>query len=371
MPPLVNQKTTDPPGALPANTRFIVLGSVALLIITATFFSGHSTKKSNETAAGVLSGPNPNQLSAFKQMLERQSREVEEAKKQTDALRLATEQAQEHSAKSPGQYYGVPEGPRVANVPPVDPFEQKRREREETAPFASNIALRAAPSEAAERITRQNTLPLSVSEPEKIPIAEPRAESGRRESSKNAGSGKYLPEKEGSLYRIYEGTFIETTLVNRLDGSFTGPVKCSVSKDVRSRSGEALLIPKGSEVFGEARRVESAGQARLAVSFKRLLLANGYSIDLENVPGLSEQGETGLKDKTNNHYLRYVRHFSGGYRSPWWADASWKRRGPVRIRDWGCKLRRRICNHDPQSLSECSPNNNDSGGARGQGVPLS
>ena len=65
-----------------------------------------------------------------------------------------------------------------------------------------------------------------------------------------------------------------------------------------------MLIPKGSELFGEAKRVDSAGQTRLAVSFKRLLLPNGYSIDLENIPGLNEQGETGLKDKTNNHYLR-------------------------------------------------------------------
>ena len=113
--------------------------------------------------------------------------------------------------------------------------------------------------------------------------------------------------------------------MNRLDGSFTGPVKCAVSKDVRSLSGEALLIPKGSQVFGEAKRVDSAGQTRLAVSFKRLLLPDGYSIDLENVPGLSEQGETGLKDKTNNHYLRTL-----GISAPsvfWWTCSLWWPRG--------------------------------------------
>ena len=42
----------------------------------------------------------------------------------------------------------------------------------------------------------------------------------------------------------------------------------------------------------------------MAVTFTRLLLPNGYSIELDSAPGLDKQGESGLKDKVNNHRLR-------------------------------------------------------------------
>ena len=183
--------------------------------------------------------------------------------------------------------------PSIASLPvqpAIDPFEQERRKREERAPFASNIVV----SITGEKHEPARELQLAS---KSTPDISDRRETKKEEDAKNIGSGRYRPAREGELYRVYEGTFVETTLTNRLDGSFTGPVECLVSKDVRSLGAEALVIPKGSKFFGEAKRVEAAGQSRLAVTFKRLLLPNGYSVDLDNAPGLSAAGEMGLRTR--------------------------------------------------------------------------
>jgi type IV secretion system protein VirB10 len=102
---------------------------------------------------------------------------------------------------------------------------------------------------------------------------------------------------------LYEGTILEAVLTNRLDGSFAGPVNCQVTTDVYSHDRQHLLIPKGSRVLGEARRVEDRDQQRLAVMFHRLIMPDGYSVNLDRPLGLDQAGAAALKDKVNKHYL--------------------------------------------------------------------
>ncbi len=296
--PSMTNKTTEPAGVLPKRSGLILLAAIGGIIVIASFFSGQPTKKRDLSTAATPSGANQAQLSAFMEALNRDKRQADEERKRLEEQRLAEERNRLAGPPSRVGYYG--EAPTRPASPAVDNFEQKRREREENAPFESNIALRIATVEpVAPRPATPAEPPPGHSDSD--PKAAPKA------NVKMVGSGKFLPAREpardGPLFRIYEGTLVETTLVNRLDGSFTGPVKCVVAHEVRSADNEAVLIPPGSQFFGEAKRVEAQDQRRLAVSFKRLLLPNGYSVDLDD-PGLSEAGETGLKDKTNNHYLR-------------------------------------------------------------------
>lgn len=108
----------------------------------------------------------------------------------------------------------------------------------------------------------------------------------------------------GKEYVLFEGTIIEALLINRLDGSFTGPVSCLVTNDVYSHDRQHLLIPAGSKVLGEAQKVDTFGQGRLAVAFHRLLMPDGYSVSLDQFKGLDQAGAAALKDKVNNHYLK-------------------------------------------------------------------
>ena len=105
-------------------------------------------------------------------------------------------------------------------------------------------------------------------------------------------------------YVLFEGTILESVLMNRLDGSFSGPVECLISNDIYSHDRQHILIPAGSKVLGEAAKVDSLGQARLAVTFHRLIMPDGFSVNLDQVKGLDQQGATALKDKVNNHYAK-------------------------------------------------------------------
>jgi type IV secretion system protein VirB10 len=102
----------------------------------------------------------------------------------------------------------------------------------------------------------------------------------------------------------FEGTVLETLLINRLNGTFAGPVDCLVTTDIYSHDRQHVLIPAGSKVLGEAKKVEALGQQRLAVFFHRLIMPDGYSVNLDQFKGLSQTGETALRDKVNNHYLQ-------------------------------------------------------------------
>jgi type IV secretion system protein VirB10 len=93
-------------------------------------------------------------------------------------------------------------------------------------------------------------------------------------------------------------------LTNRLNATFSGPVNCMVTSNVYSHDRQHVLIPQGSRVLGEARRVDHFGQERVAVFFHRIIMPDGYSVGLDQFQGLNQVGETGLKDQVNNHYMK-------------------------------------------------------------------
>jgi type IV secretory pathway VirB10-like protein len=113
-----------------------------------------------------------------------------------------------------------------------------------------------------------------------------------------------LNRATGKDHVIFEGTVLESVLVNRLNGDFAGPVICQISTDVYSRDFKELLIPAGTRVLGETKKVNDVGQERLAVVFHRLIMPDGYAVELDQAPGLNQIGETALHDKVNNHYFR-------------------------------------------------------------------
>ena len=128
----------------------------------------------------------------------------------------------------------------------------------------------------------------------------------RKEEAKNpaAVSAASVNAAAGKIYVLFEGTILESVLINRLDGGFTGPVQCLLSTDVYSSDRQHLLLPAGSKLLGETRKVDTFGQTRLAVVFHRALMPDGYSVNLDQFKGLNQIGDTGLRDQVNNHYLR-------------------------------------------------------------------
>jgi len=101
---------------------------------------------------------------------------------------------------------------------------------------------------------------------------------------------------------IDEGTILEALMVTQIKGDFSGPVQALVATPLWSRDRQRELIPRGTRALGTAQSVAGWGASRLAVGFHRLILPDGQRVELE-MPGLSQAGETGLRDQVNRHYL--------------------------------------------------------------------
>ena len=121
-----------------------------------------------------------------------------------------------------------------------------------------------------------------------------------RDYSSPARIGK--PEDPPGLERIHEGSFLEAALVSQLSGDFPGPVLAVVSIPFYSADRQHILVPRGARVLGTAQAVSNQDQARLAVSFHRLILPDGRWVSLD-FHGLNQVGEGALKDQVNRHYF--------------------------------------------------------------------
>ena len=186
----------------------------------------------------------------------------------------------------------------------------KERERADNSRFASNLVF----ARAAEQQPQQQQSQIMpgqydhVERPVNSSLATPEAE-GKHEDAPavyKRPQEANIDSATGQPYLVYEGSVLDTVLMNRLDGDAAGPVKVLVSNPLYSHDHQHVIVPEGTVVLGEAKKIGAAGfgqQRRMAVVFHRLIMPDGYSVDLDQFHGLDQIGEEGLKDKVNNHYL--------------------------------------------------------------------
>ncbi|MFZ1032865.1 MAG: TrbI/VirB10 family protein, partial [Candidatus Acidiferrales bacterium] len=249
---------------------------------------------------------------------------IEELQRQ----QLVAQSALAHETRVLGGEDSAPAQPSAAGPsgePHEDPIQAERQRHAYVSLFASNVALsyrkapavpappaetRAAPIAPAPEAPQEAQL-LKEMQPNLAPVAPARNDSAekpndRKEEPKNpaAVAAGAANTAAGKTYLLFEGTILETVLINRLDGGFAGPVECLLSNNVYSNDRQHLLIPAGSKLLGETKKVDTFGQTRLAVVFHRVLMPDGYSVNLDQFKGLNQIGDTGLRDQVNNHYLR-------------------------------------------------------------------
>jgi len=85
------------------------------------------------------------------------------------------------------------------------------------------------------------------------------------------------------------GNLIPAALVTGLNSDLPGQVIGQVTENVFDTvTGNHLLIPQGSRLMGRYDSVIAFGQSRALVVWTRLILPNGDSIQLDNLPGTRE-----------------------------------------------------------------------------------
>jgi type IV secretion system protein VirB10 len=320
----VEDKAPRPAGLLPKRTQQLVILGVAVMMLLIMWLTG-GTRRAHSASApppgAQVQAPNPSTVEDFKETIRQQQAAARQPVSDSnlqhlEALGLAGDVPQ-GGAVGPPADAGVPQpggvvGGNVSQLPPADPIREDQKKREYLSLFAPNVAFTARKGQPDAAATA-----LLPAEPQILPMASnplgPAAGSSRVSKPSSNAEGSVNPSVPppgvfnsftGRQYVVFEGTVLETLLINRLNGSFAGPVNCLVTTAVYSHDRQRVLIPAGTKVLGEAKKVEAFGQQRLAVFFHRLVMPDGYSTSLDEFKGLSQSGETALRDKVNNHYLQ-------------------------------------------------------------------
>jgi type IV secretion system protein TrbI len=318
--PQVQDKAPKPAGLLPKNVQaWLLIGLAFLMVAIMWLTGGRKPQAPPKTAAPATTAQAPEEVNETK-IAEMQNR-IEELQRQ----QMVAQSALAQQTRLLGDAAQDPEQPSTqqngVSSPPEqkaeDPIVTERKRRDYVSLFASNVALsyRTPPAHAAEaevpsvspppdtdtaqmaQLLKQMQSPPPVAQaPESAETTTRRKEEAKNPLAENRAAGK--------TYVLFEGTILETVLINRLDGQFSGPVECLLSNDVYSSDRQHLLIPAGSKLLGETKKVDTFGQSRLAVLFHRVIMPDGYSVSLDQFKGLNQTGDTGLKDEVNNHYLR-------------------------------------------------------------------
>ena len=108
-----------------------------------------------------------------------------------------------------------------------------------------------------------------------------------------------------SPYQVMAGTVISASLLTGVNSDLPGQVIAHVTEPVYDTvSGEHLLIPQGSRVIGRYDSVIAYGQSRALIVWNRIIMPDGSSIQIENLPAADLQGYAGLSDRVDHHTLR-------------------------------------------------------------------
>jgi len=330
----IQDKAPKPAGVLPRHVQsWFILGLAVLMVLIMWLTGGKHPPVPSKTSSPLGSPTAQFEVNEAK-IAELQNRIQQLQREQAVAQNALAQQSRYLPAPSGNSSAGASKSSPANGERTDDAIEAERKRRDYLSLFASNVAVsyrkNPVPPSAAEPASARSesqfavpTLPVSIvlaalfkrmpppPPPQTAPASPPGSTSA---SSANDGSEtKDAPHPAaapaasaaaGKSYVLFEGTLLDSVLVNRLDGAMPGPIECLLTNDVYSHDRQRVLIPAGSKVLGETRRVDSFGQTRLAVAFHRLLMPDGYSVSLDQFKGLNQAGDAGLRDQVNNHYFR-------------------------------------------------------------------
>ena len=112
----------------------------------------------------------------------------------------------------------------------------------------------------------------------------------------------YRLQEPISPYQVMAGTIIPASLVTGLNSDLPGQVIAQVTEHVYDTpTGQHLLIPQGSKLLGRYDSVIAYGQSRALVVWSRIIMPDGTSITIDNLPAVDLSGYAGLEDRVDHH----------------------------------------------------------------------
>jgi type IV secretion system protein TrbI len=112
-----------------------------------------------------------------------------------------------------------------------------------------------------------------------------------------------------SSYEVLAGSVIPATLVTGINSDLPGTIIGQVNQNVYdSKTGQFLLIPRGSKVIGRFDSQVVNGQSRVLVAWQRIIYPDASSIDLGAMSASDAAGYSGLTGKVDDHTGKLFRN---------------------------------------------------------------
>ena len=126
-----------------------------------------------------------------------------------------------------------------------------------------------------------------------------RSASAQDQASSVNAHGLVAPPSPNSLLA---GSVIAASLITGLNSDLPGLVTAQVTQNVYDTvTGRILLVPQGARLIGKYDSVIAFGKKRALVIWHRLILPDGSSVQLDNMPATDPSGYAGLAGKVDFH----------------------------------------------------------------------
>jgi type IV secretory pathway VirB10-like protein len=209
-----------------------------------------------------------------------------------------------------------PEGDAMAAQAEADrklQAEQRLAEQAEAARTSSVLVRLASASPPAQESKSVVPAEMPITDPAGGTSAAPGAAAGqqRKIDFARAQPGDTNPHPlvgAPSPWTLSAGTVIPASLITGINSDLPGIVLAQVTEQVRdSATGSAVLIPQGSRLIGSYDSMVAFGQKRALIVWQRIVLPDGSSVRLDNVPAADLAGYAGLEDKVDFHEWRLLK----------------------------------------------------------------
>lgn len=209
----------------------------------------------------------------------------------------------------PASYDRLPPPRGFGTEPEADPADGGGRVAQSGASAAypssrSYSAPRAARSPAPGDLARQSGLFFASSAGGAAPVPAPAPDMADRPGAGlDAVYNPHVLVDPVSPFELKAGTLVPAALLTAVDTSREGPVVAIVTQNVFDTvTGRYLLLPQGSRLIGVSGGDGVHGDRRAFVTWERLILPNGRSLQLSEA-GVDAQGAVGLSGQVDRRLL--------------------------------------------------------------------